>query len=89
MECKRQEVTYCGDEEGCSEPLSKQVIQLLPGEGVHHEAENEEGGQEETHQAAHEGVKLGALVVAHILSVEAQICNSKRQYGEMSEEITL
>lgn len=74
-------MTYRGEEESGSEPLSHQAVQLLPGEGAHHEAEDEEGGQEEAHQTAHEGVKPGALVVAHVLSGEAQICSISMEEG--------
>lgn len=46
-------------------PVAQQLAQLLFGEGVGDEAEDEEGGEEEAQGSAQEGVKADALVVSH------------------------
>lgn len=58
--------TYCEDVNDPSRPFAQQVIQLLFGDGVHNETEDEEGRKDNTQSPTQERVKADAFVVGHI-----------------------
>lgn len=58
--------TYCEDGDEARRPLAQQLIQLLFGERVNNETEDEEDGEDEAQSPAQEGVETDAFVVAHV-----------------------
>lgn len=58
--------------EGASRPLAQQLVQLLSGDGVGHQAEDKEGGEDHAQSAAQERVQPHASVVRHVGSARKQ-----------------
>lgn len=65
--------TYCQDGDETSGLFTQQLSQLLFGEGVNNETEDEEGRQDNTQGAAQEWVQTGAFVVRWINSARRQM----------------
>lgn len=57
---------YRQNADGASRPSAQQLVQLLPGDGVGHQAEDKEGGEDDAQSAAQKRVQPDASVVRHI-----------------------
>ncbi len=58
--------TYRADGNEASRPFTQQLLQLLFGDGVHNETEDEEGRKDKAQSSTQERVKTHAFVVTHI-----------------------
>lgn len=57
---------YRQNADGARRPFAQQLVQLLSGDGVRHQAEDKEGGEDDGQSAAQKRVQPDAFVVRHI-----------------------
>lgn len=63
---QESEVTYHGEPKGFGQPISQQLLQLLWGEGVNDEAEDEKARQQDAQCPTQEGVQTDTAVETHV-----------------------
>lgn len=65
--------TYCEDGDEPSGPFTEQLIQLLFGESVYNETEDEDGRKDNTQSPTQDGVETEAFVGSHLSSTCKQM----------------